>query len=63
MVEQVEKLQSKLNQSKGHEDMEQSLNRIFDEEQRIHTGHFNSKVNHEERECDEIYRVGRRNSY
>ena len=62
MVEQVEKLQQKLNQSKNQNDMESSLNKIFDEE-RLHTGHFNSKVNAEERQCDEIYKVGRRNSY
>ena len=43
-MEQVENLQKKLNASKGPEEMNESLNRIFSEEKRINTGHFNSKV-------------------
>lgn len=60
MVDQVEKLQQKLNASNNHDE---DLNRIFADEKRVNTGHFNSKTQLEERQVDEIYKIGRRNSY
>jgi hypothetical protein len=66
MVEQVEKLQHKLNISKSHHEEEynenENIQRIFSEEKRFNTGHFNSKAN-DEKQMEDIYRLGRKNSF